>query len=206
MVPADESNGNGDNGVDRADDVEETVGAGATETEESADPDDEESRLRALIDAMADELQERDRKLRDYIAAHQHAVQEMDAARKRMERDREEEVDRDRSALAGTMLEVVDDLDRSLQAGETSGNVAAVLEGVALVRNRVMGKLKELGVEPLNSLGERFDPNVHEAVGMIPVADAEQDQQVIAEEQTGFLFKGKLLRAARVIVGTHTGS
>ena len=140
---------------------------------------------------MADELQERDRKLRDYIAAHQHAVQEMD---------------RDRSALAGTMLEVVDDLDRSLQAGETSGNVAAVLEGVALVRNRVMGKLKELGVEPLNSLGERFDPNVHEAVGMIPVADAEQDQQVIAEEQTGFLFKGKLLRAARVIVGTHTGS
>ena len=206
MVPADENSGNGDKGVEQAAEVEETEDDGATETEECADPDDEGSRLRELIDAMADELQARDRKLREYIEAHQHAVQEMDAARKRMERDREEEVDRDRSALAGTMLEVVDDLDRSLQAGESSGNVAAVLEGVALVRNRVMGKLKELGVEPLDSLGERFDPNVHEAVGMIPVTDAEQDQQVIAEDQTGFLFKGKLLRAARVIVGTHTGS
>lgn len=203
MVPADENSGNGAHDATDAEDIEEP---GATETEEAAGPEDELTRLRALIDAMADELQERDRKLRQYIEAHQHAVQEMDAARKRMERDREGEVDRDRSTLAASMLEVVDDLDRSLQAGETTGNAAAVLEGVALVRNRVMGKLRELGVEPLTSLGERFDPNLHEAVGMIPVTDAEQDQQVIAEEQPGFLFKGKLLRAARVIVGTHTGS
>lgn len=203
MVPADENSGNGGHEATDAEEIEEPD---ATETEEAAGPEDELTRLRALIDAMADELQERDRKLRQYIEAHQHAVQEMDAARKRMERDREGEVDRDRSTLAASMLEVVDDLDRSLQAGETTGNSAAVLEGVALVRNRVMGKLRELGVEPLTSLGERFDPNLHEAVGMIPVTDAEQDQQVIAEEQPGFLFKGKLLRAARVVVGTHTGS
>ncbi len=188
---------------------EDDVGAaedGVDETEVSPEGDDEVTQLRALVLAMEDELAARDRKLREYIEAHQHAVQEMDAARKRMKRDREEEVDRDRSTLAAAMLEVVDDMDRSLQSGASTSNVTALLEGVALVRNRVMQKLGALGVEQMDCLGARFDPNVHEAVGMIPVPDEDQDQRIVAEEQSGFLFKGKLLRAARVIVGTHTGS
>jgi len=172
----------------------------------SPEPDELQTRMLTRIAELEDALAERDRRLREYIAAHQHAVEEMDAARKRMERDRCEEVDRDRSALAGSVLGVLDDLDRSIEGAGSTGNIAALLEGVSLVRNRMMSSLHELGVEPMTSLGERFDPNFHEAVGMIPVPEAEQDQRIIAEEQSGFLFKGKLLRAARVIVGTHTGS
>jgi len=182
--------------------------ADAADASEDAapEPDEIQTRMLTRIAELEDALAERDRRLREYIDAHQHAVEEMDAARKRMERDRCEEVDRDRSSLAGSMLGVIDDLDRSIQGTASTGNVAALLEGVSLVRNRMMSALQQLGVEPMTCLGERFDPNFHEAVGMMPVVEPDQDQRIIAEEQSGFLFKGKLLRAARVIVGTHTGS
>lgn len=182
-------------------------GAAVDEAEEAVDAlaaDPVVIALAGRIEELERDLAERDHKLREYFEAHQHAIKEMEAARGRMDRDRTEEVDRDRAALAGRLLEVVDDLDRSLQGGASTANLTAVLEGVALVRNRVMNKLVELGVAPMTTIGESFDPNFHEAVGMIPVTDAEQDQQIVAEECTGFLFKGKLLRAARVIVGTHT--
>jgi len=168
-------------------------------------PGDEDPQkiLLDVIDAMKAELAQRDRKLREYIEAHQRAVQEMDAARKRMERDREEELDRHRGELALTLLDAVDDLDRILASTAASGEMKAVVDGVALVRERMTAKLGELGVEAMDTVGEVFDPNLHEAVGMVPVPDAQQDQRILAEEQKGYQFKERTLRAARVIVGTH---
>ena len=158
------------------------------------------------IESLREELCQRDRKLREYIEAHQRAVQEMEAARQRMERNREEELDRHRGELARSLLEAVDDLDRTLAGATSTGNLEAVTEGVALVRDQMMSKLGELGVEPMPAIGEPFDPILHEAVGMVPAPDADGDQRVLAEQQAGYLFKGKVLRAAKVIVGTHGDS
>lgn len=155
-----------------------------------------------VIAALQQELVVRDRRLREYVEAHQHAVAEMDAAKKRMERDREEELDRFRASLAEGMLSIVDDLERALQSAACCQNLDAVLQGVNLVKDQVMSRMDDMGVEPIQAVGERFDPNVHEAVGMVPVTDPELEQQVIGEELKGYSFKGKLLRAARVIVGT----
>ena len=165
--------------------------------------EDPQKILLDVIDAMKAELAQRDRKLRDYIEAHQRAVQEMDAARKRMERDREEELDRHRGELAKTLLDVVDDLDRILASITGSADLQARLEGITLVRERVTTKLGELGVQPMQTIGEIFDPNLHEAVGLVPVADEDQDQRILAEELTGYLFRERTLRAARVIVGAY---
>ena len=174
---------------------------GETPTDGAVPQDDPQKILLDVVDAMKAELAQRDRKLRDYIEAHQRAVQEMDAARKRMERDREEELDRHRGELAKTLLDVVDDLDRILASIDCSPDLQTLLDGISLVRERVTAKLGELGVRPMNAVGEIFDPNLHEAVGLVPVPDEEQDQRILAEELAGYLFKERTLRAARVIVG-----
>ncbi len=167
---------------------------------------DPEEALRREYEAQVAELQQqlkdRDRKLREYIEAHQIAVREMEQARARMERDREVELDRHRAELAGSILEVVDDLDRTLDGAAKTRNLEAVIEGTSMVRSRILGKLDELGTERMTTVGQPFDPNLHEAVALVPVQDPAQDQRILAEELPGYLFRGKLLRAARVVVGT----
>jgi molecular chaperone GrpE len=158
------------------------------------------------IEGLQQQLAQRDHKLHEYIEAHKRAVEEMSAARQRMERDREDELDRRRADLAREMLDVADDLDRTVASAATTDNARALREGMVLVHNRMKGKLAGFGVEPLRAVGLPFDPNLHEAVGMVPVADPAQDQVVLAEEQAGYLLHGRLLRAARVVVGTYNGS
>ncbi len=154
---------------------------------------------------LREQLAERECRLHGYIDAHKRAVEEMSAARQRMERDREDELDRHRADLARELLDVADDLDRTVAHASTTDNVQALREGVALVHERMRSKLAAFGVEPMVSVGQPFDPNLHEAVGMVPVVEPTQDQVVLAEEQRGYLQHGRLLRAARVVVGTHTG-
>ncbi len=189
--------------------VEDEAGAAEDPDEapvdEDAEPDPHEQCF-AIIDKLREDLAQRDKRLREYIDAHQRAVLEMDAARKRMERDREEELDRHRGEIALTMLEVIDDLDRTLASAATCDDSGALLQGASMVRERMLGKMGELGVEQVETMGSTFDPNLHEAVAMVPVPEAEQDQQILAVEQTGYKFKGKTLRAARVVVGAHSDS
>lgn len=188
---------------------DDVVGADEDHHEAPADdavePDPHEQCF-AIIDKLREDLAQRDKRLREYIDAHQRAVSEMDAARKRMERDREEELDRHRGEIALTMLDVIDDLDRTLASASTCDDSEALVQGVSMVRERMVGKMGELGVEQVQTMGTTFDPNLHEAVAMVPVTEAEQDQQILAVEQTGYKFKGKTLRAARVVVGAHSDS
>jgi len=184
-------------------DAESTVDGDDAPAEcDEATPDPQQVLL-DVIDEMKAELAQRDRKLREYIDAHQRAVQEMDQARKRMERDREEELDRHRGELAKNLLDAVDDLDRILASTADSTDLQAIRDGISLVRERMTTKLGELGVEPMGTVGEVFDPNLHEAVGLVPVADSDQDQRILAEERAGYRFKERTLRAARVIVGAY---
>jgi len=185
--------------------ADEGVDGGDETPDEDVEPDPHEQCF-AIIDKLREDLAQRDKRLREYIDAHQRAVVEMDAARKRMERDREEDLDRHRGEIALTMLDVMDDLDRTLASATTCSDSEAVVQGVTMVLERIVGKMGELGVEQVQTMGSLFDPNLHEAVAMVPVADADQDQQILAVEQTGYLFKGKTLRAARVVVGTHSDS
>jgi molecular chaperone GrpE len=196
---------------DQPEDASEEVKGGADEgdgeasVDEDVEPDPHEQCF-AIIDKLREDLAQRDKRLREYIDAHQRAVAEMDAARKRMERDREGELDRHRGEIALTMLEVIDDLDRTLTSASTCGDTESLIQGVSMVRERMVGKMGELGVEQVQTMGTTFDPNLHEAVALVPVTEAEQDQQILAVEQTGYKFKGKTLRAARVVVGAHSDS
>ncbi len=92
------------------------------------------------------------------------------------------------------MLPVLDDFERALRV-ETADTEYA--KGIGLIYNRMFDALKKLGLEPVESLGKPFDPHYHHAIELVPAPDAE-DQTVLDELLRGYVFKGRLLRAAMV--------
>lgn len=145
--------------------------------------------LAAERDRLAQEKAElQDRYLR--LAA------EFDNFRKRTERERLEAIEYAAMGAVKALLPVLDDFERALKAQSAD---ADYVRGVELIYQRFYDAMKKLGLEPLESEGKPFDPNYHEAIERIVDPNVEQDT-VVAELQRGYLFKGRLLRAALVRV------
>ena len=99
-----------------------------------------------------------------------------------------------------TLLPVLDNLNLAVAASETDPSVEHLRSGVIGTARSFERALIDVGVEPINSVGLDFDPEIHEAVDIAP-ADAETDGKIVAEYARGYRFADKLLRPARVQVG-----
>lgn len=107
------------------------------------------------------------------------------------------------SASADTikgLLPVLDDCERALQVIGNSSDAAAK-EGIELIYGKLMEYLKTRGLQVIEAKGEAFDTDFHEAVTQFPVQDPEMKGKVIEVVQTGYLYGGKVLRFAKVVVG-----
>ncbi len=94
------------------------------------------------------------------------------------------------------VLPVLDDFERALKHETADRDYA---KGVELIYQRFFETLKKMGLEPIESVGKRFDPAIHQAVQRVETEDSE-DQTVLDEYQKGYNFRGKLLRPAMVKV------
>ena len=130
---------------------------------------------------------------------------EFDNYRKRILRERSESWDRAKGDLLLGLLPFLDDVARIADWDESSADAKPLLEGMKLSVAKLMGILREAGFEPIDALGKPFDPNVHEALLTEPVDDPARDDTVGEVLVAGYLFKGMLLRPARVKVLKHVG-
>ncbi|MGD0775442.1 MAG: nucleotide exchange factor GrpE [Candidatus Solibacter sp.] len=124
---------------------------------------------------------------------------EFENARRRAERDKLEYFQFAAMELVRDMLPILDDFERALMVDTTDRDYA---KGVELIYQRMAETLKKLGLEPIETAGQRFDPNLHQAVERVQTEDAE-DQSILGEFQRGYNFKGKLLRPAMVRVAVR---
>ena len=129
------------------------------------------------------------------------ALRNLEATEARLERNARREVDEARGKLVIELLPVLDNLDRTIRAAQAGRGDPAMLEGVRMVRKQLEGVLRGYGVERIDALHERFDPAIHEAVGMTAVSDPQRDGVVVHQIEPGYRFGGRLLRAAKVSVG-----
>ncbi len=127
------------------------------------------------------------------------AQADFDNARRRAERDRSEFLQFAATDLVRQILPVLDDFERALKVETPDSNYA---KGVELIYQRLYESLKKMGLEPIDTAGKQFDPNIHQAVERVPTEDAE-DQAILGEFQKGYNFKGKLLRPAMVRVAVR---
>ncbi len=144
---------------------------------------------------------------RDKLAAERAEVEDrllraradFDNYRRRVDRERSDFVQYSAMETVKDVLPVVDDFERALKV-ETADREYA--KGVELIYQRLLEILKKAGLERIPTAGQRFDPNLHEAVQRVETRDAE-DQAILDEFQAGYTFKGKLLRPAMVKVAVR---
>lgn len=171
-----------------------------TETTSNETPTPEEliaenTRLREHIENLEQtvaELQEKQDKLLRTAAAY-------DNSRRRAERELEETRRYAIERFARKILPVADSLRRALEAAKNSPDVQTLLEGIEMVLRQLDDALASEGVTPVPAVGERFDPNVHEAVAQHPTTEVPENT-VIAELQRGYRLNDRLLRASSVLV------
>jgi len=116
--------------------------------------------------------------------------------RRRADRDRSEFIQYSAMETVRDLLPILDDFRRAMQAETADRDYA---KGVELIYQRLSDTLRKLGLEPIEAAGKPFDPNVHQAVDRVESEEL-PDQTVLEEYQSGYNFKGKLLRPAMVKV------
>lgn len=155
-------------------------------------PVDAERQLLAVTD-QRDQLLMEKADLQDRLL---RARAEFDNARRRAERERSEYLQFAATDLVKCLLPILDDFERALNVETADRNFA---KGVELIYQRLSETLKKMGVEPVETAGCQFDPNLHQAVERVQTDEA-PDQAILGEFQRGYNFKGKLLRPAMVRV------
>ncbi|HEV8146605.1 MAG TPA: nucleotide exchange factor GrpE [Bryobacteraceae bacterium] len=155
----------------------------------------------AVESDLATVLAERDQlaaEKAELLDRHLRSQAEFQNIRRRAERERQELLDYANTETLRSLLVVLDDFERALKV-ETSDREYA--KGMEMIHQRLYDAMKKLGLEPIVSVGQPFDPHVHHAVEKVESEDAADT--VLEEYQRGYNFKGRLLRPAMVKVAVR---
>ncbi|MBU2538908.1 MAG: nucleotide exchange factor GrpE [Proteobacteria bacterium] len=139
---------------------------------------------------------EKNRELEDKLL---RMAAEQDNFRKRMQRERETALKYAEEAILRELLPSLDNLERAVAQCQCSPDAEALLAGVEMTCKGLLNTLEKFGVKPLDGEGQPFDPNFHEAVAMEASPDVPENQ-ILQEYQKGYMFKDRLIRAAKVVV------
>jgi molecular chaperone GrpE len=125
------------------------------------------------------------------------ALADFDNYRRRVERERASAARSGKRELILSLLEVLDSFDRALEhAGDSSSSIS---EGLQAIYRKLQRVVEAQGLTPFDSLGETFDPELHEAIGSVPTGEYESGT-VVDEVQRGYRWGDEVLRPARVRV------
>jgi molecular chaperone GrpE len=158
----------------------------------------------SYVEELERRLAEKDREIQQAVAEHRAAARDLEEARVRIRREISRDVERARRAVLAELLDVLDNLDRSIEAARGAANAEAVLEGVSMVRDQFLAKLQGFGVRRLDPIGQPFDPTSHEAISTVPASDLTHDGVVSAVVTPGYSIGDDVLRPARVVVAKAT--
>jgi len=134
----------------------------------------------------------------------QQLQRETDETRQRLNRSADERAAGEKAKFIASLLPVLDDLNRAIESATDSTSREVLLEGIRSIAASFQAALTSAGVEPIESVGEEFNPELHEAVDT-EETDGEMDGRVIGEYSRGFRMGDRLLRPARVKVGRAPG-
>ena len=165
---------------------EETAAKPATGgAAQPATPEETMARLQALID------QQKDQALRDRA--------DLENTRKRLQREKEEAVRYANTRMLETLLPILDNFELGMVEARRTAEGSAVLVGMSMVQKQLENFLSESGLQPIEAAGQKFDPNLHEALGEEVSADVPEGQ-VLRVQRKGYKLKDRLIRPASVFV------
>lgn len=126
---------------------------------------------------------------------------EFDNFRKRNIKERGELIKNASESVMKQLLPIVDDMERGLEATKNAEDPQAIREGMQLIYNKLVKLLEQNGVKAIESTGADFNPELHDAIAMVPVDDESKKGKVIDTPTKGYMINDKVLRHAKVAVG-----
>lgn len=172
--------------------------------EATAEPAPPDRDLAAEVVELRRELEERSARLDEVTRAYSRLQQDKDDFRRRAEREKDRVLGIERGNVALSLLEAVDQLELSLQAapqGQSCRDCLGLGNGLRLIRDGLLRKVEQSGLQRFATVGQPFDPALHEALELVAVEDPTLDGTVIAEVSAGYRQGERVLRPARVTVG-----
>ena len=160
----------------------------------------QEERLPSYVERLKQEAEEKDKKLKDYIAAYKEKTAEDDGFRKRLEKDNDVRLDQFKANLFSRLVPILDNLNRALQAAKDNPDFDGLNQGVEMVSKQFSRELKNNDVEIINTQNRKFNPKTDEIFLTEETDDPEMDNMIVQELEPGYIFKDKLIKAAKVKV------
>jgi molecular chaperone GrpE len=142
--------------------------------------------------ALEKKVRELEKKCQEYLNDVQRIQAEFENFKKRLEREKQEFVSFANSKLIEEFLPVLDSIDSALKNKQGSE-----VQGLIAIKKQLMQVLEKHGLKEIKSVGEKFNPQVHEC--LMQECIKEKENEIVLEEfQKGYLLNGKVLRAAKV--------
>lgn len=155
--------------------------------------------------AEYDALKVKAAKADEFSDKYTRAAAEFDNARKRLDKERSEFLKYANESLIMEFVPILDNLEIAERYIKEAKDFGAVRQGVDMIQSQIQKFLKDIGVERIKTVGEKFDPHVHEAMEVEESKDASVDVMVVAELKAGYRLNGKLLRPASVKIVKKIG-
>jgi molecular chaperone GrpE len=151
------------------------------------------------VEMLQQQLAEKDKELADLKDKYLRVLADAENARKRIRQQSEDSVRVQRENFLRDLLPIVDNLERAVEAAQGGGSGQSIVEGVEMVLRALLDFLRANGVTQMNSVGQTFDPQLHEAVDQVQ-SSHHPPNTVVSEFHRGYVIGDRTLRPARVAV------
>ena len=158
----------------------------------------EEVSQEEILSQKVEELEKANAELKDQMLRRQA---ELENYRKRLIRDKEEAIQFSNENLIKDLLGFLDNMDRALAAAKNGGDLEGLIKGFEMTRDQLLSTLdKNWGLKAIESVGNEFDPSLHEAC-MMAVDESLDKETVLEEFQKGYTLHDRVIRPAKVKIG-----
>ena len=184
-----------DKGMEVADDIQQAADQ-TTEEEQEEMIENQETEIDKLTKDLADATAALEKEKKEYL----FLMAEFDNFRKRTVKEKAEIIRNASEKVLEGMLPIVDDFERGLEANRNTDDSETLKQGMELIYTKLIKYLEKNGVKAIESTGEEFNPDRHEAIAMVPAADDSQKGKVVDTPTKGYTLNDKVLRHAKVVV------
>jgi len=157
-----------------------------------------DERYPSFVEKLKQDAEDKDKKLKEYIAAYKEKNAENDEFRSRLQKDNETRLDQFKANLFSRLLPILDNLKRAETSAAANKDFDSLKKGIDMVTRQFMRELEDNHVKAIPTQGRKFDPKTDEALLTEETGDSEKHNDILQELEPGYMYKDKLIKAARV--------
>ncbi|MCS6906179.1 MAG: nucleotide exchange factor GrpE [Bacteroidia bacterium] len=151
-------------------------------------------------EAISQQLEKLQLEVQEWKDRYIRLASDFENYKKRILREKEQMIQFANEKLLLAFMPLIDDLIRTLKAVESTDNLESIKAGIGLVYKNFKSALEKESVLEIPSIGETFNSEYHEAIARVPATDENQKGKIIEEIEKGYIYHGKVIRFAKVIV------